>query len=223
MHDAFIALYRRWDTLDEPGPYLHTTVLNGCRGIHRQRSRQRRLLPRFVEHGDPASVDEYLDDLLAELPFHQRAAVVLRFYGGLTTEEIARELGCAAGSVGPWINRTREDAEGPAMTDVEQLLTDHLRRRAAVPPPATTSKASSRAPDLGSLVDLDDHRPRRPTMRTIVVVAAAAAAVIAIAVVTILGRVDGVDPSDKPTVSTSVSPPRAAAPRSLLPSRPRVC
>jgi RNA polymerase sigma factor (sigma-70 family) len=105
VHDAFVAVYRRWDTLDEPGPYLHTAVLNGCRGIHRQRSRQRRLLPRFVDRTASATVDEHLDDLLAGLPFNQRAAVVLRFYGGLSTEEIARELGCAAGSVGPWINR----------------------------------------------------------------------------------------------------------------------
>ena len=105
VHDAFIAVYRRWDTLDEPGPYLHMAVLNGCRGIHRQRSRQGRLLPRLVDRGAPASVDEHLDDLLAELPFNQRAAVVLRFYGGLTTEEIASELGCAPGSVGPWIHR----------------------------------------------------------------------------------------------------------------------
>jgi RNA polymerase sigma factor (sigma-70 family) len=105
VHDAFIAVYRRWDTLDEPGPYLQVAVLNGCRGIHRQRSRQRRVLTRFVDRRAPTSPDEYLDDLLAELPFNQRAAVVLRFYGGLTTDEIARELGCAAGSVGPWINR----------------------------------------------------------------------------------------------------------------------
>jgi RNA polymerase sigma factor (sigma-70 family) len=105
VHDAFIAVYRRWDSLDEPGPYLHMAVLNGCRGIHRQRSRQRRFLPRFVDRAAPASEDEHLDGLLAALPFNQRAAVVLRFYGGLTTEEIARELGCAAGSVGPWINR----------------------------------------------------------------------------------------------------------------------
>ena len=67
--------------------------------------RQRRLLPRFVDRAPSASADEHLDDLLLSLPFNQRAAVVLRFYGGLTSEEIARELGCAAGSVGPWINR----------------------------------------------------------------------------------------------------------------------
>lgn len=105
VHDAFIAVYRRWDTLDDPGPYLHIAVLNGCRGIHRQRARQRRLLPRLIDRASPPPVDEILDDLLAELPFKQRAAVVLRFYCGLTTDEIARELGCAPGSVGPWLNR----------------------------------------------------------------------------------------------------------------------
>ena len=105
VHDAFIEVYRRWDTLDEPGPYLHVAVLNRCRGIHRQRSRHRRLLPRLTDRDSSASVGEHLDDLLAELPFNQRAAVVLRFYVGLTTDEIAGELGCAPGSVGPWINR----------------------------------------------------------------------------------------------------------------------
>jgi RNA polymerase sigma factor (sigma-70 family) len=105
VHDAFVAVYCRWQTLEEPGPYLHMAVLNGCRGVHRQRSRQRRLLPRVVDRDAAPSVDEHLDDVLAGLPFNQRAAVVLRFYGGLTNEEIAGELGCATGSVGPWINR----------------------------------------------------------------------------------------------------------------------
>lgn len=105
VHDAFIEVYRRWDTLDEPGSYLHVAVLNRCRGIHRQRSRYRRLLPRLADRDSSAPVGEHLDDLLAELPFNQRAAVVLRFYAGLTTDEIANELGCAPGSVGPWINR----------------------------------------------------------------------------------------------------------------------
>ena len=105
VHDAFIEVYRRWDVLDEPGPYLNVAVLNRCRGVHRQRSRQRRLLPKLTAPESPASVGEHLDDVLAELPFNQRAAVVLRFYAGLTTDEIAAELGCAPGSVGPWINR----------------------------------------------------------------------------------------------------------------------
>ena len=80
-------------------------VLNGCRGIHRRRSRDVRLLPRLLDRGTASSVDERLDDVLAQLPFHQRAAVVLSFYGGLTTDEIAHALECAPGSVGPWIDR----------------------------------------------------------------------------------------------------------------------
>jgi DNA-directed RNA polymerase specialized sigma24 family protein len=39
------------------------------------------------------------------LPFNQRAVVVLRFYVGLNNVEIAEALGCATGSVGPWLDR----------------------------------------------------------------------------------------------------------------------
>ena len=105
VHDAFVAVYRRWDSLNEPGPYLNVAVLNGCRGIHRRRSRYQRLVPRLLDRGTASSVGERLDDVLAQLPFNQRAAVVLRFYCGFTTEEIARALDCAPGSVGPWIDR----------------------------------------------------------------------------------------------------------------------
>lgn len=105
VHDAFVAVYRRWDTLAEPGPYLNVAVLNGCRGVHRRRSRDVRLLPRLLDRGNTPSEDERLDDVLARLPFNQRAAVVLRFYGGHTTDEIAQALQCANGSVGPWIDR----------------------------------------------------------------------------------------------------------------------
>lgn len=106
VHDAFIEVFKRWNELDDPGPYLHQSVLNGCRGVHRShrrlRSNARRLWgggTGYDEHSDP------LDDVLATLPFNQRAAIVLRFYYGLTTEQIANEMDCAAGSVGPWIDR----------------------------------------------------------------------------------------------------------------------
>jgi RNA polymerase sigma factor (sigma-70 family) len=105
VHDAFVAVFRRWDSLDEPGPYLNVAVLNGCRGIHRRRSIHERLVPRLLDRGSSSSEGERLDDVLAQLPFNHRAAVVLRFYGGLTTAEIADALECAPGSVGPWIDR----------------------------------------------------------------------------------------------------------------------
>lgn len=31
VHDAFVEVFRRWDALEQPGPYLSTAVLNRCR------------------------------------------------------------------------------------------------------------------------------------------------------------------------------------------------
>lgn len=106
VHDSFIEVFTRWEDLDDPGPYLHRIVLNRCRGVHRSRRRLRNRSSRFwggaTDHEDRT---DPLDDVLATLPFNQRAAIVLRFYYGLTTTQIAHELDCAAGSVGPWIDR----------------------------------------------------------------------------------------------------------------------
>ena len=48
---------------------------------------------------------EPIADLLDTLPFNQRAAVVLKFYVGLSNDEIADALDCPPGSVGPWLDR----------------------------------------------------------------------------------------------------------------------
>jgi DNA-directed RNA polymerase specialized sigma24 family protein len=106
VHDAFIEVFKRWTELDDPGPYLHQTVLNRCRGVHRSRRRQRISARKLWGGGtDADDRSDSLDDVLAALPFNQRAAIVLRFYYGLTTSQIANELDCAPGSVGPWIDR----------------------------------------------------------------------------------------------------------------------
>ena len=105
VQEAFTQIYSRWALVSEPGPYLNRVVLNGCRDHWRRRDAERRVLPRLVdrEASDP-QVDP-LGDILASLPFNQRAAVVLRYWGGLSTRQIAEELDCAPGSVGPWIDR----------------------------------------------------------------------------------------------------------------------
>ena len=54
-----------------------------------------------------AAADE-LSDILARLPFNQRCAVVLRFYVGMSNDEIAHAMGCPVGSVGPWIQRAKQ-------------------------------------------------------------------------------------------------------------------
>lgn len=105
VHDAMVAVYKRWLTLDQPGAYLNQSVLNGCRDSGRRQASRGRLLQRLrpleiasVEH-DP------LVDVLAKLPFNHRAAIVLRYYASFSTDEIAAALSCAPGSVGPWIDR----------------------------------------------------------------------------------------------------------------------
>ena len=105
VHDAFVAVYRRWDELESPGPYLNRVVLNGCRELARQRGRHERALRKVPPVSDEVDVSDTLDDVLRGLPFNHRAAIVLRFYGQLSVAEIADALGTRPGSVGPWIDR----------------------------------------------------------------------------------------------------------------------
>ena len=105
VHDAFVEVYRRWDDIERPGPYLNRAVLNRCRDLGRRRRRHERALPRLVAvDGEPWEPDS-IADALEGLPFNQRAAIVLRFYVGMTNVEIAQALHCPPGSVGPWIDR----------------------------------------------------------------------------------------------------------------------
>jgi RNA polymerase sigma factor (sigma-70 family) len=111
VQEAMVRLYQRWDQVDEPGSYLNRTVLNLCRDWGRRQVVGHRVQV-MVKTATAPSVGsdvppgtELLGDVLAELPFSQRAAVVLKYWGGLSTAEIANELGCSTGSVGPWITR----------------------------------------------------------------------------------------------------------------------
>ena len=62
VHDAFIALLSRWSELDEPGPYLQRTVVNGCRDLLRRRSVADRFAHRLAPPADVAAVDADLFD-----------------------------------------------------------------------------------------------------------------------------------------------------------------
>lgn len=105
VQEAFERLYGHWDTVADPGPYVNRIVLNICRDRKRRTKTQRQARTRFTPPPEAMSAPEVLSDALLQLPFNHRAAVVLRYWGGLTTAEIAEQLGCAPGSVGPWIDR----------------------------------------------------------------------------------------------------------------------
>lgn len=105
VHDAFIQVYRRWGDLENPGGYLSRTVLNACRDEGRSRTVRFRALGRLAEPAPEVEPPDHLVDALMDLPFNQRAAIVLRFYARMTVPEIADHLGVPTGSVGPWIGR----------------------------------------------------------------------------------------------------------------------
>jgi RNA polymerase sigma-70 factor (sigma-E family) len=103
VHDAFARLYERWDRVDNPGAYLRTSVVNGCKDRLRRRSTERR-----HPTAAPGSAEDDVDllaDVLAALPVKQRAAIVLRFYEDRSEADIADLLGVRPGTVKSLLHR----------------------------------------------------------------------------------------------------------------------
>ena len=103
VHDAFLRIHQRWGSIDAPGAYLRTTVVNACRSHVRRRVR-RDALPLTVVRDVHDAPDE-LTDALKALPERQRAAVVLRYYADLPEAEIAALLGCGVSAVKSLLHR----------------------------------------------------------------------------------------------------------------------
>lgn len=104
VQDAFAAVYLRWDRLERPGAYLRQSVVNGARSLLRRRALERRHLRSVADDGVPAPARELLD-ALAALSIERRAVIVLRFYEGMTQEEIAEALGLRLGTVKSRLHR----------------------------------------------------------------------------------------------------------------------
>ena len=99
--EALIVAIERFDRLDRPGAYATTTLINLCRRWHRTRARQellglRRDADLVVANDSPG---RELLDVLARLPYRQRAVLVLRYWAGLSEQEIADTIGSRPGTV----------------------------------------------------------------------------------------------------------------------------
>jgi RNA polymerase sigma-70 factor (sigma-E family) len=104
VHDAFAKVYERWDRLANPGGYLRTCVVNRCRDVQRRRRTERDAPPSPVDDRTELGADE-LADALAALPIKRRAAIVLRYYDGLSEARIAEVLGVRPGTVKSLLSR----------------------------------------------------------------------------------------------------------------------
>lgn len=117
VQDAFVHLYRSWDSVQNPIGYLRIAVINGCRSWGRRRlvAQRHRSAPEppVVLDSDALAVRE----ALRVLSLRQRAAVVLRYFEDLPEAEIARILGCRSGTVKSLLARSMPKLKGALNDD----------------------------------------------------------------------------------------------------------
>lgn len=111
--DAFVATAERIVTLDRPGAYLRTAVVNGCRQRHRDGRRRWRILGErvapAVRRRDTPDIGAPLEmwGFLEELSERERQALVLTYYLDLPHAETASILGCSSGTVKSLVHRAK--------------------------------------------------------------------------------------------------------------------
>lgn len=108
VHDAFIRLLPHIEHSDNPGGYLRTTVVNLCRDAQRRQAVARRHLPErplATAAPDVPAESTAVWAALQRLPTRQRAALGLRYYADLPTDEIARILGARPATVRSLLHR----------------------------------------------------------------------------------------------------------------------
>lgn len=105
VHDVFLAAGPRFAEFRDPVPYLHRSVVNRCRSLHRQAERRRlKPLDRPPEaYLDPGIIE--LREALLALPLRRRSAIVLRYLCDLSDDEIATALNCRRATVRTLVHR----------------------------------------------------------------------------------------------------------------------
>jgi RNA polymerase sigma factor (sigma-70 family) len=102
--DAFARIHLRGDRVVRPGAYLRRCVVNGALDVLRRRKLADRVRSLRAEDSTGLGADE-LSDALAALPDRQRAALVLRYYQGLSEQEVAEALDVRPGTAKSLVHR----------------------------------------------------------------------------------------------------------------------
>lgn len=124
VQDAFLALYRSWDAVAEPGAWLRRVVVNRSTSWLRRLGVARRYAARAVpgiEQPPPTAEDVAVRAALRRLAPRQRAAVFLRYYLDLPEAQIAETLGCRPGTVKSLLHR--------GLAVLKAQLKEHLDER----------------------------------------------------------------------------------------------
>ncbi|WP_033439489.1 SigE family RNA polymerase sigma factor [Saccharothrix sp. NRRL B-16314] len=112
VSDVLGRAFERWDRISvmaEPHAYVRRMVVNEYLSWRRRLTRtspRAEVEPRVISDGaDERAERDAMIRRLAALPRKQRAAVVLRYYAGLSDREIATQLGCREPTVRSQIHR----------------------------------------------------------------------------------------------------------------------
>ncbi len=111
-HDAFVSVYRRFDSLTNPSAYLRSTLTNAVYEQSRRSGREQRRI-RLVAAAAPDHTEVHqteapsggVMDAISRLPVRQRTAVVLRFWLDFSVAEIAEAMNARPGTVKSWLSR----------------------------------------------------------------------------------------------------------------------
>lgn len=111
VQGALLRTYRAWHRVDPPRAvaYTRTVMLNLARQEWRREGQGRvrstdsvdigALLPTTPDHAEVAGEQDRLVRGLRLLPARQRTVVVLRYYGDMSEQQCADELGISTGAV----------------------------------------------------------------------------------------------------------------------------
>lgn len=108
--EAFVRLHRNVDEVVNPAGFLRTVVVrlaSTWRARAAMEQERLALLPRRTDH-EIDEIDETWD-ALGRLRPERSTVLVLRFYEDMSNEDIARLLGCSAGTVRSRVRRALGD------------------------------------------------------------------------------------------------------------------
>ncbi|HEY7174864.1 MAG TPA: SigE family RNA polymerase sigma factor [Micromonosporaceae bacterium] len=114
VQEVLIRAHVRWrhiDALKRPEAYVQKMIVNEFLSWRRRfkRIQTHAEVPQVrddaPDHATTYGDRDALRTELARLPRRQRAVLVLRYYAGMTDNEIAGELGCTAGTVRGYASR----------------------------------------------------------------------------------------------------------------------
>lgn len=111
--DVFAKVCLKWDkirSVDSPIAYVQTMAINRARSWFRRglasRNAYARVGPDPVVHNDQDVAEQMVvREAVSRLPERQRRAIVLRYYGGMTTGEVAQALRCPPGTARSLLSR----------------------------------------------------------------------------------------------------------------------